>query len=426
VLWLILGAALALSALRAPQLLVEPRFWAEEGSVYYANAQQTRSLEAFVHVPRHTAAYVALSVSVPATLAARLLPVEAAPYATTYAALAILSVVFALVVFGRSLLWNDPVRKALACAVVLLAPSSLGEVWLNSTNSQIYCGLISLCILCEDLRLASPRRIAVYVLLLLFCGLSGVYTAFLCPAFFWKLWYERSRGALAVASTAALATAVQVVVFASLWSEHAIHPSKLQAFDWVRSATVTFYSHFVVPLGLRPLVRVLGEPTEVVAALARGSRDPWMLGVALLGVAGALAILVALVDRDLRSARNGLVIALASLAASTTVFAHFGRAMGRYAVLSGIALLWLLLSQTRRRAGAGPVRTAAAAALLGWALAVGALGYRHDEAFACPAGCPSWRAEVARWRQDPSYAPRIWPGVVAAGRPPWRVKLSPP
>lgn len=425
-LWLIFGAALALSALRAPQLLVEPRFWAEEGSVYYANAQQTRSLAALVHVPRHTAAYVALSVSVPATLAARLLPVEAAPYATTYAAAVILSVAFALIVFGRSLLWNDPARKALACAAVLLAPSSLGEVWLNSTNSQIYCGLISLCILCEDLRAASPRRIAVYVVLLLLCGLSGVYTAFLAPAFLWKLWYERSRGALAALSAAGLATAVQVVVFASLWSERAIHPSKLQAFDWVRSATVTFYSHFVVPLGLRPLVRVLGEPTEVVAALARGSHDPWMLGVALLGVVGALAILVALVDRDLRSARNGLVIALASLAASTTVFAHFGRAMGRYAVLSGIALLWLLLSQTRRRAGGGPLRAVAAAALLTWALAVGALGYRHDEAFACPAGCPSWRAEVARWRQDPSHAPRIWPGAVPAGRPPWRVKLSPP
>ena len=423
-LWLLFGATLGLAVLRAPQLLIEPRFWAEEGSVYYSAAHQTRSLGAFVHVARHTAGYLLLSASVPAALAAWLLPVELAPTVTTAAAFAVLATALALIVFGRSLLFQDPARKALACAAVLLAPSSLGEVWLNSTNSQVYCGLISLCILCEDLRHASPRRIALYVALLLFCGLSGVYTSFLFFAFAWKLWRERSRGALAVAGTVALAAAIQFGVFVFLWNERAIHPSKFQELDWIRSATHTFYQQFLVPLGLRPLVQAFGDPAAVLRSLA--ARDVLASAIAVLGVLGVLAAVAALVDRDPRSPRNGLVIALGSLALLTTLSAKFGTTVGRYAVLSGISLLWLLLAYTQAAPGVARWRPLAAGALFGWALAVGAVGYRDDDAFVCPGGCPRWRDEVARWRRDPGYAPQIWPVFVPRSGPQWRVELAEP
>lgn len=426
VLWLIFGAALALAALRAPQLLLEPRFWAEEGSVYYAAAQRAPGLEPLVHVPRHTAGYLLLSASVPATLAARLLPIERAPFATTYAALAVLATALALVAFGRSLLWSDPLRKALASASVLLAPSSLGEVWLNATNSQIYCGLIALCILCEDLRGASPRRIALFVALLLPCGLSGPYTSFLFVGFLWKLWLERSRGALWAAGAVALAAAVQFGVFVFLWSESAIHPSKFQELDWARSALHTFYQQFLVPIGLRPLVQTFGEPAELLRALARGRRDPFVLIVAGLGVLGVLAALAALVDRDPRSPRNGLLIALASLVSLTTLSAKYGSTVGRYSVLSGIALLWLLLAYSRAVPGAPRWRALASGALFGWALLVGAAGYRRDDAFTCPGGCPRWPDEVGRWRREPGYAPQIWPVLLPRTGPQWRVELPPP
>ena len=75
-----------------------------------------------------------------------------------------------------------PARRIAACLIVLLAPSSIGEVWLNSINSQIYCGLIALCILCEDLRRASTRRIGLYALLLLFCGLALIQYSSTRPA----------------------------------------------------------------------------------------------------------------------------------------------------------------------------------------------------------------------------------------------------
>jgi hypothetical protein len=136
-----------------------------------------------------------------------------------------------------------------------------------------------------------------------------------------------------------------------------------------------------------------------------------------------LGFIAALMDRELRSPRNGLLIALASLTILTTLSAKFGRTTGRYAVLSGIALLWLLLANTQPRGGAVAWRPACAGVLLLVALAVGAVGYRRDEAFRCVHGCPRWREEVARWRRDPTYPPQIWPAVFPRTGPQWRVNL---
>jgi hypothetical protein len=420
----IFATCLALAALRTPQLLVEPRFWAEEGSLYYAAAWNEDSWATLAHVPRPTAAYLNLAASIPATLAARWLPVERAPFVTTWAAFAVLAVALALVSAGRARLWRHPLGSALASAAVLLAPSALGEAWLNSINAMSYCALIALAILCEDLRPASARRGAAYAALLSFCGLSGPYTSFLFPAFAWKAWAERSRAALWAAGAVAFAAAIQVAVFAWAWSEGALNPAKLEPFDLVRSAMYTGYGQLVVPLGLGPLMQPFSAP--VLGELGGEGRAPWLVGLALLGAAAGAGMLLLLVDRDPRGPRNGLVIALACLALLTTASAHHGRAFGRYSVVSGFGLLWLVLARAYARDTRPRFAALAAAARFGWALAVGAAGYRRDEAWDCPGGCPRWREEVARWRVDPAYHPQIWPVLLPRGRPQWRVPLAPP
>ena len=241
-----------------------------------------------------------------------------------------------------------------------------------------------------------------YVALLAFCGLSGVYTSFLLFAFAWKLWLERSRGAALACGAVAATAALQFAVFVSLWNESALDPAKFSELDWVRSATYTFYQQFVVPLGGRPLVQAFGDPAEVLGALARRSREPATVAIALLGLAGAVGVVVALVDRELRSPRNVLVVALASLAVLTTLSAKFGRTTGRYAVLSGIALLFLVLAHVRFEPGAPRWRAVVAALLLAGALGVGAAGYRHDEDFRCPAGA---RAGARSWPTGAAIPP---------------------
>jgi hypothetical protein len=423
--WLVFAAALALSALRAPVLLSEPRFWAEEATDFYAAAHVQPWPASLFFLPPHTVGYLLLSASGPATVAARWLPVASAPAVTTWAAFCVLAVALALVCFGRSLFWDTPLRRAAACAAILLAPSSLGEVWLNSTNSQVYCGVIALCLLCEDTRAASRARMALYAGLLLLCGLSGVYAALLVFAFAWKAWLERTPGAFILLGVNLATASVQALVFGWLWSGTSLRASRFEQLDWVRSATNAFYQQFLVPLGLRPLVRAFGDPLAVLASLAHEPRAPLIVALALGGALGAALIVALLVERDLRSPRNLLVIALPSLVLLTTLSAKHGRASGRYAVVSGVTLLFLLLAHARFGPGVPRWRPALAAGLLGWSLAVGATGFRSDDAFHCPGGCPRWRDEVARWCREPSYAPQVWPVRLPPTGPQWRVRLPP-
>jgi len=424
--YLALAVLLPAIFLRAPHLLLQPRFWAEEGAWFYAVALRSSILEGLLFVPRGTAGYYLLSATLPTTFAANALPLEAGPWVTTLAAFAVLLVALVIILFGRSLVWTTPSRRLVACAVVLFAPSAVGEVWLNSTNSQVYCGLIALCILCEDLENASRRRIAIYTVLVALCGLSGVYTAFLFPAFAYRWLWHRSLAVGALALTVAATAATQVAVFATLLSEQAIHDSKFVQLDLVRSVSFLIFGQVARPLGAEGMAR----EAAYRLGIQPGAIDPGPAAVVLLvlAIVAAVGLVWLLLERRLRSPRNLLALAYATLAGLTTLSAKLGVASGRYAVLSGFALLYLLLAGTGGDASGrwGRLRQLVAGLLLALSLAVGFYGYRNDEAFRCYGPCPVWPEELAYWRQDPSYMPRVWPTRLPPSSPQWRVPMPPP
>jgi hypothetical protein len=178
---------------RAPTLLLEPRFWAEEASVFFRYAYSHGFLESLIFVPKRTAGYFLLVANLPTAVAAHCFPLEYAPFVTTYWALLIQLLPFVIIVWGASYIWDSLSRKIAACFIILFAPSATGEVWLNTINAQVYCGIISLCIVCENLQQLSKIRTVLYRSLLVFCCLSGVYTVFLFGVFCLKAWLEKTK-----------------------------------------------------------------------------------------------------------------------------------------------------------------------------------------------------------------------------------------
>ncbi|MGI9590694.1 MAG: hypothetical protein ACR2P8_04945, partial [Myxococcota bacterium] len=219
--WLGLVVCALLGVARAPDLFSSPRFWAEEGSYFYAAATDPAAgwLGGLTYIPRGAAGYWLLCASVPATLAAHWASVEGAPGVTTLFSFALWLAPLAILLTGRSLVFDTAARKAVACALVIFAPSAIGEVWLNSINAQVYCGLTALVLLCEDLAAASRTRLWVCGALLAFCGLSGPYTSFLFFGFALKAWWERSPRSIAFFAVVAVMAAVQVSTFAWLLRE---------------------------------------------------------------------------------------------------------------------------------------------------------------------------------------------------------------
>ena len=146
-LWLSLIAVVVIS--RAPNLVFDPRFWAEEATVYFSYARQSGALASLLFIPTGYPSYLNLSVNVPATLAASLLPLRSAPLVTTILGFVVQLTPFVLVFFGRSRIWELDLSDFSSPPFFSSVRRRQGEVWLNSTNSQVFCGIIGVILLCE-------------------------------------------------------------------------------------------------------------------------------------------------------------------------------------------------------------------------------------------------------------------------------------
>jgi hypothetical protein len=409
--WGMFFLLLVLIFLRAPTLILEPRLWAEEASTFLHYAYTHGFLESVLFVPKNTAGYFLLVATLPTTLAAHALPLTYAPVVTTYFSLGILLTLFALILWGHSYVWNTVGKKTLACLIILFAPSSTGEVWLNSINAQVYCGIIAVCLLLEDLRAISPRRRWGYRLLLGFCGLSGVYATLLGGMFFVKAWMEKSREAIIHLGVVTCTSLIQVIVFLHLYFSNNISAKKLAGLDLGKTGPPLFYYQIALPLLGPQWGRRLHSSLDVFFATPG---DIIVTGSALL--AGILAAgylcagLYAILPRVQQRSQMLLLGSYAFTAAGTSVFSAGGVPGGRYAVASGVFLLWMLLNNLRF--SILDLRSMLCAVLLACALVFGMMGYRTTGAqifFVCNANCPTWADELQRCELTSKCVLTVWP-----------------
>jgi hypothetical protein len=150
-------ASLALTIWRAPQYLVAPSFWAEDGALYFAVAWNGGVLDGLVQRPT---GYVNLWANLGTWLAAWLVKAGAismtsAPRVTAVVALVAQLVPIALVATARSPVWGGPLRRAVAVAIVLVGART-GGMWLNTINSQYFLALAAIVVLLEPPTSGAP------------------------------------------------------------------------------------------------------------------------------------------------------------------------------------------------------------------------------------------------------------------------------
>jgi hypothetical protein len=410
--WGILFLLLVLVFLRAPTLLLEPRLWAEEASLFLRHAYTHDFLESLFFVPKKAAGYFSLACTLPATIAAHLFPIAYAPVVTTYFSLGVLLALFALILWGHSSVWDTLGKKILACVIILFAPSSTGEVWLNSINIMSYCALISACLLLEDLRVLSPRRRWAYRLLLGFCGLTAVYTTFLGGMFLLKAWWEKSRESLIHVGVVACTSLIQVAVFLHLYFSNHISQKKLIGFELGRAAQGLFFHQLAMPtLGPRWGQRLRSALVSVFAPSGETGIPTVAVLSCLLALGYFLVVLYTLAPRVRQYSQLLLLGSYTFTAVGTSIFAMHGVPAGRYAVASGIFLLWMLLNNIRSPL-LWDVRSLCATGVLAGALVIGGMGYRTHGAhtyFVCREGCPKWHDELTRCETTGECVITVWP-----------------
>ncbi len=407
--WLVLAGFGAAVILRHPGFFTHPRFWAEEGAFYFANAAAVAHTSQWYRGLTYTLhGYLALWPNLATTIAANLVRLETAPMVTTLMAFVVQLLPPTLVLWGRSDLWPSAGRKLVAVAIILLAPLS-AEPWLNTINSQFYLALATVLILVED---EPTRRSHLWLHrgVLGLAGLTGPVSCVLTPLFGVRTLVERSRERRVQLAILSAACVVQVALLLtrpeSTLSERSADFSAIDAAAvvWNQSVGLTLFGLDRANDSLRAL-----RAARFLAQLGA----PLFLDVFRLGLLSAVVALWLLIARGLSPIHRVTLLGSYALLVVLPLLGTLedrpslvvpGWAHRYFFVPNTILLLGLLASlEWRRWKGASWLL----GLLLAHALYLGLHAYRTI-VFAEPSW-PDWREEVAAWRRDRSYRPRVWP-----------------
>jgi hypothetical protein len=394
----VLLVVVAASCLRAPSLLHHPRFWAEEGAVYFAYAYKHGVWQGLLAPQR---GYYNFIDNLAAVLAAKTVPLEWAPVLTMTLAMAIQLIPYALVLWLPGLPWTTRRDQLIACALILFAQPS-AEIWLNTLCSQFHLTLVTCLLLLADH--ASPRISPTRVLLVAVAGLSGPVSAFLSVWFIVKAVRERSRAAAAEAAVLTACAIIGCVVALRVRYEDSGIVDRLAMPSPNTLVGILVNKSVVLQLFGRFIAHKFAHLTLMV--LQSGSR--WIhLGYAVaasLILVGLLALAFARSRWRLLPAY--LTIMILSIVTSQGVkWTLLYDGSGRYYFAANIMVLLGLFMGTRSSRWRVP-----RVIFLVVAFAVGVREFRPAMNIYVVPGDPDWREEVRLWRMD---------GTRRLHNPPW-------
>jgi hypothetical protein len=409
---------------REPELLSHPRFWAEEGTAWfqYGSSHSVIQTLFFVYPASSYFALIANIGGVLSSMTAAGFGLEYAPAATTFLALLIQVLAIALILFGKSRLFNSLWKAVAGCLIVLFASTATDEIWLNSINSMSFLGLISLLLLFEETwnwpgwtRWGSRG-------LLILSGLSSPYTSALLPLFVVSAWREKQREQKIQCLILILCAFVQAGIVVRTRMETARNPNKIEQTPrdlgeaergkHVRldAAMVDiFWGHIAYPAaGYSMRERLLGNTGMKDAWITASSAPPRPKSTSLKAVGWFCFVLIAILLWRLKGAplyctTNLVIGAFLILSLFTSVASLNGVPLGRYAFLPGFTFLLLLLINVE--SSKSRIVPYVSMFVLSYGLACGMANYRLRQV----QDGPSWSKEVQVWHTDHTHPLHVWP-----------------
>jgi hypothetical protein len=401
-----------LMLLRAPSLVTDPRFWAEEGRVYFARAYNT---EWFKSILLPYGGYYSLMPNSFCLIAAKWVPLERAPLVTTLAAFVVQLLPHLLILFGmKPVLPRFSERVLLSCVVLFVMQT--GAIFLSTITSQYHLAVVTYLILISIDAQSSKPWVWLRRFLVVLSGLTGAVSCFLLPLFLLKAYLTRRRDILVLAGLLLAATLVQVGVFVAAASKQL--PGRPGPASPRQFASALVEQDLVWPvLGYR--WPVSGYRHEQGPAPSGAGR--YAIGLAILLTALATAI-ASPRRRDL-----AIILAAFCLVAALSASASIRGAGGpRYVYVPAVILVsFFVRSVYVHRPSLRSLRWLASLAVLMCSLAAWVPQYWESMSGWVVKTWPSWSQEVAIWRETPNYRIKIWPQG-KAGK--WVVDLrtSPP
>lgn len=406
--------------IRQPELLIEPRFWAEEGTSYFSFAY-SHSWLANLFSPQY--GYNTLYNSI-ATSLATMVSLEYAPYITTYLAFIVQVSVSSAVIW-----WDIPLLDSLSkkfVMAILIQTLAYARIWVTTIGVQYWLCILSFLILLHNHNASGRKMRILHNWLLALNGLTGILSCILIPAYALK--YIKTKSRLVATQTAILTLCllVQVSVFC-----HAIitkAPGLERRFlncdlTYMLSKLITF--EFSAPFfGLALFQTSLANNMEVwlrnsLSSITGPAIFAFQYNILELTL-GILVIcyLIFLIFSKFKQLDTQLIVISIVLVTIVSTYFSVNRSGGpRYTFAPSIMIITLIVGTIRDRSVSKILRYIASFLAVA-ALISSLLQYRLVmRGFAYDPTWPKWRDELKIWRENPDYSLKIWP-------PPWQMKLS--
>ena len=395
-----LAAFIALVLLRLPVVVAQGRFWAEEGALYFHNAQTLPWWRAALR-PEH--GYLSLFANLAGLFADYCVPLAQAPRATAGLALLAQCLPALILVTARDT-WLRPVPAIVASVLLIAMPPLCDEVWLNTANSQFHLALAAALCVALDVPAGQGNRRWRSAFLVLAPLCSPIAIA-LTPVPVLRAILARSRlqaRARATQAACLLAGAVPQLFFI-------IQAPLRDRGAFIGPVTMSYIfaaRHLAAPF--------LGE--NAANRIALGWLDAVRAGhLPVLPVCAVVAVTVVLVAAVALSRRAvcpylplcGLVFAVLSyngaVAGGINLIGVSGSQRYAFAPSMLFALTVVSLCSVERTSIAHPAKLIAV-----WLLGVSVWQTIRPQDPVYTSG-PAWQAELSRWHADPTYAVKIWP-----------------
>lgn len=407
---LLLAGFLVLILLRLPQVWQFGRFFCEEGTIFFSYAWHRPASEALW---RSFAGYTNLAANASTVLAVQLvrsgtIALEHAPYVTMGIATLFQLIPAALILTGKGT-WLDT-RSAVIASMLIVAISPMTEeVFANVLHIQFHLALCAGLILALDVPVHRRARV-LYGVLLFLAPLSGPGAIILLPLFCLRTLIDKDAGRAVQTIVLGTAAAIQLLFF------YTASPLRGDLLDPVSLLDLLFIRLGVMPLLSAPIANLYG------VRIFADSRDHGLiwLGTAVIAFA-YFAALLAFASRSRKDPAiwlisSGLLVASVAFGAGMLPLppgvVYLSTAAQRYNFVPLTLIGMGLVAMSTR---ANPPLAWVFRGLTFLFLASGALTY------AAPiddmAHGPNWGDEVARWRANNQYRPKVWPST-------WEVDLS--
>jgi hypothetical protein len=375
---------------RLPNAVIQGRFWAEEGRVYFRAAAEQHWFGALTTVHM---GYLNLSATFGALAAYYLMPMASAPHLTMLMALLVQCLPVIILVNSRDDWLQNGRSLVFAIVVIAFAPAVL-ETWLTTISSQHHLALAAALIL--SLETQAGVTLAVYGAILFLAALSGPGTWMLLPLFLARAVIERNSARIWLLICIAAGTAIAALFFVPSARSVGMSPLLLGA--------ITFQKH--VAISLLPLPQASAIGRLLTEQFASGELPLWPMILSIC----AFSLLCWAAIRTRSTAAIWLIMAGATLAGGSYLGALNDKLRllnpadgGRYAFAPQV-LFSIACAQIAYRSS--PKLKACLTVFLSYVVLIQVVNLPGGREF--DRG-PNWSAEVFRFQSGETNILRIWP-----------------